>query len=169
MTVPMTASPTLSPRPHAERIRFELNEVRAELIYVAGAIPVEAFSLALSEEARSPREILKEIGVMEVLSRSAATRQEMPGWQATMDSLDGDTAAVVLDKLASVRAETLVYLDTVQETELEIPIPLPEGWSEYFGGATVIEPEELVRWICRHEYYHLGQLNTYNFIRAASK
>jgi uncharacterized damage-inducible protein DinB len=55
----------------------------------------------------------------------------------------------------------------VHEEQLQTPIPLPPMWYQYFGGATVIEPEELVRWIAKHEYYHLGQLYTYLFLRAA--
>jgi len=28
-----------------------------------------------------------------------------------------------------------------------------------------VEPEELLRWVVRHEYYHLGQMITYQWQR----
>ena len=33
------------------------------------------------------------------------------------------------------------------------------------GGGDTIEPEELVRWVCRHEYYHLGQIIIYRWMQ----
>jgi hypothetical protein len=80
-------------------------------------------------------------------------------------ALAGDRNHAALEK---VRAETLTYLRDCTEERLETPIPLPEAWYEYFGGARVIEPEELMRRVARHEYYHLGQLITYRWQRGNS-
>jgi hypothetical protein len=41
-------------------------------------------------------------------------------------------------------------------------VPVPKEWEVYWGSA--IEPEEVARWIARHEYYHLGQIISYRWI-----
>ena len=55
-------------------------------------------------------------------------------------------------------------MNGVTEESLQTPTPLPESWKQYFPVAD-IEPEELIRWVCMHEYYHLGQIITYHWIR----
>jgi hypothetical protein len=49
-------------------------------------------------------------------------------------------------------AETLGYLNACSE----------EQWQVYWSDA--IEPEETVRWITRHEDYHLGQIISYRWL-----
>jgi uncharacterized damage-inducible protein DinB len=66
--------------------------------------------------------------------------------------------------LDEIRADTLDYLKAASDEALTTPVGLPESWHQYFGGP-VVEPEELVRWIGMHEYYHMGQLIAYRWIR----
>ena len=170
-TTETTTAATATGRPHVERLRFDLEEIRAELAQVVREIPPEAFDRAPAPggpDLKSPQQILQEIGTMEEVSRRWAARQEMPDWNAVCQSLDGDTAEAVLSGLDRVRRDTLAYLEACTEEQLQTPIPLPESWYEYFGGATRVEPEELIRWVAKHEYYHLGQLNTYSFLRAGA-
>ena len=75
----------------------------------------------------------------------------------------GNTADEALAALGCVRERTLTYLTASTEESLQTPIPMPEAWHQYFG--PTVEPEELVRWIARHEYYHLGQIITYRWMR----
>lgn len=156
-------------RPHAERIRVDLDETRKELIEVASELTPEVLSRPPAPGVRTPRELLQEIGTMEELSRSWVARQQMPDWGEVWNRLDADTPDALMAKLASVRAETLTYLSDCTETQLQTPIPLPDDWRQFFENRTHIEPEELLRWIGKHEYYHLGQLYTYSFLRAAGQ
>lgn len=74
---------------------------------------------------------------------------------------DTETAPI-LDGLARVRAATTRYLNGASDEQLRSPIAMPEEWHQYFGPS--VEPEELIRWVARHEYYHLGQLIIYRWL-----
>jgi uncharacterized damage-inducible protein DinB len=75
--------------------------------------------------------------------------------------LDRSEPGSAIEALARVREETQSYLNACSEEQLETPIPLPEVWHVYWG--PTIEPEEVIRWVARHEYYHLGQFITYRW------
>src|SRR5205823_4012264 len=113
-------------------------------------------------EMKTCKGLLQEIGTMEQLCIGWLVDQQMADW-ATAVSWSGDTAESTIKDLDAIRAKTLGYLNGCTEEQLETPVPLPESWYQYFPD-TVIEPEELLRWVCRHEYYHLGQLITYRWI-----
>jgi hypothetical protein len=68
-----------------------------------------------------------------------------------------------MQSLGTIRAETTQYLRGCSEDDLETPIAVAEDWHQYMGAE--IEPEEFVRWICRHAYYHLGQIVSYRWIQ----
>lgn len=155
-------------RPHAERLRYDLDEIRNELITVARKFPPEELDRTPAPGMKSCKALLQEIGAMEALNLRWVSHQEMLDWQAVWETLEGDSIEAVLAALEPVRAETLAYLDNCTEEQLQTPIPLPEAWRQFFDGASVIEPEELLRWIVRHEYYHLGQLIIYRWMRGDS-
>lgn len=150
-------------RPHAERLRYDLDEIRTELVAVVKGFLPEELNWAPRPDMKSCKQLLLEIGTMEELSRRWVTHRELPDWGTTWNSLDGADADAVLAALDGVRAETLNYLRGCTEEQLQTPIPVPESWQQFFPGVPDIEPEELFRWIVRHEYYHLGQLVTYSF------
>lgn len=154
-------------RPHAERLRHDLSEIRAELVATVNELGAAGLNWAPRPDMRTGKQLLQEIGAMEACSRRWITHQELPDWGAVTDRLDADTPEAILSGLEEVRTDTLAYLNDCTEDQMETPMPLPESWREYFGGTTVIEPEELLRWVARHEYYHLGQLNTFAMMRAA--
>nr|CAA9266267.1 hypothetical protein AVDCRST_MAG63-2749 [uncultured Armatimonadetes bacterium] len=155
-------------RPHAQRLRHDLDEIRAELVQAVNELTPGGFDWAPRPDMRSCKQLLQEVGAMEALSRRWVTHRELPDWEATSQALGGEDAPSTLSALEGVRSETLEYLDRCTEEQLETPIPIPEEWRQYFEGTSEIEPEELLRWVARHEYYHVGQLNTYGFLRAAN-
>lgn len=169
VTAPAADTTPPPPRTHAERIRTDLTDIRKELIEVAGALMPDVLSAPPAPGVRTPRELLQEIGTMEVMSLSWSARQEMPDWGEVWNRLDAPTSEQIMANLAAVRADTLAYLATCTEEQLETPIPLADDWRQFFNNDTHIEPEELLRWVAKHEYYHLGQLYTYQFLRAAGK
>lgn len=156
----------LQARHHADRLRQDLREIRAELTQVVRELAPAGLDWAPRPDMRSVKHLLQEIGAMEEINRLWAAHQQIGDWKAIWQSLDKDNVESTLSALEAVRTETLTYLDGCTEEQLQTPIPLPETWQQYFEGASVIEPEELLRWVARHEYYHLGQLITYSFLRA---
>lgn len=153
-------------RPHAERLLADLDEVRQELIREASRIPVQHLDWAPATGMKSYRELLIEIGSIESENLYLVTTG-VADFDAAQTRVGGRGRDVhsVLENLAKGRAETVAYLKAVSEEEIQNPIPLPESWYQFFGGLTEIEPEELFRWIVRHEYYHLGQIITMRWIQ----
>lgn len=156
-------------RPHRDRLLSNLKEIREQLDSLVAAIPAAEFEFAPKPDMKSIRAILLEIGTMEKVCVAWAHHKELADWQATWDALDwgdggGDAAVAVLTR---VRAETIAYLEGCTEATLETPISLDPSWHGYFGSPTV-EPEELIRWVARHEYYHLGQLVIYRWMEGHS-
>ena len=153
-------------RTHAERIRYDLTEIRKQLTEtVKNLTPDELNWVPNLETGMRPiKQLLQEIGTMEAVTLRMATSGESLDWVAVTQSLDKDNITDLLAAMSEIRKTTVAYLETVTEEQLEAPMPLDEQWQGYFGIAT-IEPEELLRWIVRHEYYHLGQIITYQWQR----
>jgi uncharacterized damage-inducible protein DinB len=153
-------------RPHADRLLADLDEVRQELIREASRIPPQHLNWAPATGMKSYRDLLIEIGAIESENLYLVI-QGKADWDAAMARVGGKGPDVmaVLNDLARGRAETVAFLEKATEEDLQRPIPLPETWYVFFGGLTEIEPEELFRWIVRHEYYHLGQIITMRWIQ----
>jgi uncharacterized damage-inducible protein DinB len=153
-------------RPHAQRLRADLGEIRAELLETVKALTPDDLNWAPrpDQKMKSFKQILQEIGAMEKLTCHMAIHQEELDWSTVWQSLDKNDSEALLSDLTAIRTETLAYLDACTEEQLQTPIPLTSEWQGYFH-APVVEPEELMRWIVRHEYYHLGQLVIYQWQR----
>ena len=151
-------------RPHSERLLFDLNEVRKELEMEVDKVKAEEFEYSPSPDLgmKSCKALLQEIGSMEKICMTWTAHQQMLGWETAV-AWSGNDAVSTMKDLAAIRAETLAYLKDAGEDKLQAPIPVPAEWRQYFAGDT-IEPEEMIRWVTRHEYYHLGQLVTYRWI-----
>jgi uncharacterized damage-inducible protein DinB len=156
-------------RPHRDRLLSDLNDIRTMLDNLVGEIPAAEMGFAPKPDMKSIRNILLEVGTMEKVCVHWASHQELPDWQAAWTAMDWGEAdgKAAVAALAKVRAETLAYLTDCTEEKLETPIPLDPSWHGYFGAPTV-EPEELIRWVIRHEYYHLGQLVIYRWMEGHS-
>ena len=153
-------------RPHAERLRKDLDEVRAQLIETVKDVAPEEMDWAPRPDLKMKtiKQLLQEIGAMEQVTCHMAIHQEELDWGGAWEALDQPDMRSLLIALTGIRTATLAYLDGCTEETLQTPIPLTPDWQGYFG-APEVEPEELIRWIVRHEYYHLGQLITYQWQR----
>lgn len=147
-------------RPHAVRLLKTLDEIRKELVDTVQGLTPEEFGWAPAEGMKSYAALLQEIGTMEKLTTAWLTSgQELPWDMAAY--VRGDSAANALADLAAIRTETLAYLHDVSEEKLETPVAVPAAWQQYWGAE--IEPEEGIRWVALHEYYHLGQMIIYRW------
>lgn len=157
---------TTQGRPHAERLRSDLNGIRKELTETIKDLTPDDLNWMPNPDSkmRTIKDIIQEIGAMEAVTFHLAAYQTDLDWGTAMQTLDKDTVTDLLGVLSEIRGRTVAYLESVSEETLETPIPLNAEWQGYFN-VSVIEPEELMRWLVRNEYYHLGQLITYQWQR----
>lgn len=153
-------------RPHAERLLFDLSEIRQELLQEAGRIPSEELDWVPADGMKSYRRLLIEIACVEAenIGLIKSGNADYKAVEARLSDPALDTASL-LNGMQDLRAETIEYLSQVSEEALQTPIAMPSGWEVFYGGKTEMEPEELIRWITRHEYYHLGQIITMRWMQ----
>ena len=149
-------------RPHSVRLLANLADIRKELTETVAPVADSELGWAPGTGMKSYRDILQEIGTMEKLCAHWLSTGDLLDWNMA-GYVPGATTAAALSELAGIREETTRYLESVSEEKLETPVPVPAMWQQYMG--TEIEPEEVVRWIAQHEYYHLGQLISYRWIQ----
>ena len=152
----------MDPRPHRERLLHDLKEIRDELVGEINRVKPEEFDVAPAEGAKSYKALLQEIATMEKLCAGWVSTGSMPDWETAIAWSGNDIPSILAD-IEKVRAETTAYLEEVDEAGLQTPKRLPEDWWQYFP-VKDIEPEEMIRWVIRHEYYHLGQIITYRWL-----
>src|SRR5687767_6526611 len=142
----------LEPRPLNERLRHELTSIRKELAEEVAHIPEDGLDWAPAAGMKPYRELLLEIGTMERESAEFLRTGKVPEWQLLWDSLaeHAQSPESLLRTMEADREETLRYLDEADSERLGKLLPIPESWHEFFG-TSAIEPEELLRWIARHE------------------
>jgi uncharacterized damage-inducible protein DinB len=157
-------------RPYGERLLIDLREIRKALVSEVSRVTPEEFDTAPGEGMKSYKALLREIGIEEKETITWIVRRVLPNFKAPeWDSAWGDMPWTgedlesALRDIATIRVETVQYLENASEEELETPIPLPEPWKEYFS-LNEMEPEQLIQLVARHEYYHLGQIVTYRWL-----
>src|SRR5687768_13546018 len=147
-------------RPHNERLLHNLHEVRKELTDTVSAIPDGELDWAPAEGMKSYRALLQEVGTMEKLCSNWLATGELLNWDLP-GHVPAATTQSALRELDVIRSQTVAYLKDADESRLQTPIAVPADWQQYMGAE--IEPEEVVRWIAQHEYYHLGQIISYRW------
>lgn len=152
-------------RPHNQRLLSDLQEIRKELNGEIERIQPDEWDWTPGPEMKSFRALLLEIGAMEKICVYWVATGKTLDWGEIQKSLawEGTDPKAAIASLAGVRQATNEYLEAATEEQLQTPLAVPDEWQQYWGKA--IEPEETFRWVCRHEYYHLGQIITYRWIR----
>lgn len=147
----------MAQNPRIERIVRELNDIRKELIQEAEKIKPEEFEWRPRPdmENRTAKGLLREIGTMEKICVNWFIHGTLLEWPNAVP-WSGEDLSSTLNDLRTIRQETLQYFETCSDADLDAPRPVPEQWHQYCGTSWPLE--EAVRWIARHEYYHLGQL-----------
>lgn len=145
----------------SERLIHELTSIREELKHELERVSDAELDWAPSEGMKSYRAQIQEIGAMTAETTTVLTEGRIPSWEEAEAKVRGESVAELVASLDETLATLLSHL---RAGFCEERIAIPEEWEAFFGTA-ILEPEELVRWIARHEYYHLGQIVTYNWIR----
>ena len=119
----------------------------------------------------SPREGMHTIAGQ--LLEIANKEKETLGWVRSgvwpddgPDAFDVQTATVedMRAAMAALRLETYQYIDSLDDAQLEQPLPNPERWVEALRLADC-PLNEVLGSIATHEYYHTGQLIVYLWMR----
>ena len=74
------------------------------------------------------------------------------------------TLAGLRSVLEETRRETLNYLNSLTDDDLEAIVQFPPGWWEGLGLAE-LPLHEVIRNVAMHEWYHTGQLTSYLWLR----
>ena len=151
--------------PIHDRLKARFSLVRSDLDEVIARLSDDDLSFAPREGMRTIGGQLAEIAGTEIQVLGYLRDGKHIPWEESNDfgerarSLEGMKAA-----LNEVRQATLDYLDSLTEEQLERPIPMPKGWFESLE-SDAVPPSEVFRSIAQHEWYHVGQLVSYQWYR----
>jgi uncharacterized damage-inducible protein DinB len=148
-----------------ERLKARMAIVREDLDEVLGRLTDADLPWAPTAGMRTVGGQLAEI---------AGTERQVLTWMRDGKHLSfeeaenfGDSSST-LDGMKRVlnetRRETLAYLDSLSDADLETPAPFPERWFESLR-QPMMQRSEAFRSIAEHEWYHVGQLVSYLWSR----
>jgi uncharacterized damage-inducible protein DinB len=111
-----------------------------------------------------------------LLIEMANKEKELIAWLQSGEWPDDDpdafeetaTLAEMRSVLATLREQTLRYIDSFDEAGLEELVPCPERWWEALG-LEACPRSEILRNLAAHEWYHTGQLIVYLHARSESQ
>lgn len=140
------------------RFRRSLDEVLANL-------SDDFLDWAPQKGMRTVREQLFEIAGKEVELLGYAKERGQSEW-VEVESFGPREESIAGWKeiLAEIRTDTLAYIDSLADDELEAIVAFGEDWWEGLG-LRQAPLHEVLRNIAAHEWYHTGQLYTYLWIR----
>ena len=103
---------------------------------------------------------LLEIAATEIQNLAWLAEQKYLEWDAIdFRGLDGDLASLK-SLLIETREETLAFLDSRSDAEMEAEVAFPGPWFESLG-LPAVPLHEALRSIASHEWYHTGQMAIY--------
>ncbi|MBA3727044.1 MAG: DinB family protein [Armatimonadetes bacterium] len=147
------------------RLKARLALVRADLDEAMGRLRDEDLDWA-------PREGMRTVGGQ--LTEIAGTERQLLAWLRRQERIPFELANDFGDRaksiegmrgaLEEVRGETLAYIDSLSEDQLEAPVPMDPLWFESLGQKEVPLGEP-IRSLAQHEWYHVGQLVSYLWSR----
>ena len=138
-----------------EQLQREMVETRKELVSTVKGCTPEEFVWVPRPGMKSVHALLEEVGLMEKLHTMLLAQNKLGSWGSAV-RWSGKTVDKVLKDLTTIRKETLAFLKRCSDKDFQTPRAIPQPWQQWWGKEAT--PEALVRWMGRHEYYHLGQI-----------
>lgn len=151
-------------RPLSSRLIEELKLVRRELLDELHSLRDDQLPFAPSEGMKPYGVLIQEIATMQAETAIILCEGRVPEYGDLKVECRRNSIADYIELLESDLARIVANIESADEAVLSSPLPLEISWASYFGSEQ-IEPEELIRWIARHEYYHLAQIVTYRWIQ----
>lgn len=151
-------------RPLSERLLHELDQVRGELRATVSSIPNSDLDWAPAPDMKSYRKLLIETAGM--LGEVAILLGEgrIHDYFVLKEEIVGETFEELLAILDGYLETVRLWVREATEDHWRTPFAIPDEWAGFYG-TKQIEPEEMIRWVARHEYYHLGQILLYRWIQ----
>ena len=146
-------------------IRANLASVRMELEEALAHLTDQMLDWAPAPGMRTTHgQLVEIIGTEQAIgdrlykrTRRSHDEREAPLWK--IKSVSGLGAV-----LAEVRQGTLAYFEGMDDEALNAPVEVSPEFAEW-QGLHPVTVAELLRFIARHEYYHVGQLTSYLWAR----
>jgi uncharacterized damage-inducible protein DinB len=130
-----------------------LNEIRDELIDTASSIKPQEYAWEPRPGMKSAKSLLAEIAAGEIWLNHFLTNPEQKlTWDNSFKQVKSDSLEIVLEFLSTLREKTIHLYKNIPEEDLLKEYELPGHPDQK------ISPEEAMRYMIQHEYYHLGQL-----------
>lgn len=130
-----------------------LQEIREELIDTVQNMTENELNWVPKEGMKSAKSLLIEIAAGEIWLDSFLTNPgEKLSWKEAFKQVKGNDLPSLLSELASLRQNTITIFSQYTEKELFEEKQWPNDPEKTFS------PEETMRYLIQHEYYHLGQL-----------
>jgi len=136
-------------RPRKERLIKGFARVREQLVEALEGCNDEEFTWKPRPDMKSVQEMLRECGTIETIIVTYAQTEEQLEFETAVP-WKGDNLKVTMKELEKIRGDTLQYIETLSEEELDATRLNPRGEET--------EIEEFLRSIYIHEYYHVGQI-----------
>lgn len=152
------------PRNLKTRLINELMLVRRELLEELRALSDANLGYSPAEGMKPYGVLIQEIAAMQAETAEILCEMRVPEYQDLEKRCARSSITDYIDLLETDLRRIIGYIENSDESNLGLPLPLEISWASYFGSPE-IEPEELIRWIGRHEYYHLAQIVTYRWLQ----
>ncbi|MDE2127696.1 MAG: DinB family protein [Armatimonadetes bacterium] len=147
-------------------LQARLTHTRAALLEAFARVPEEMLGWAPVPGMRTTGGQIAEIVGTELQALARLECRPDVSWDEANRRIGDTTSHNSLSvALATGRAETLAYLESLSEADLAEPVSNFAGWHESVGLAEVPR-SEIFRSIAQHEAYHTGQLISYLWARA---
>lgn len=130
-----------------------LKENRDELLETVTGITPEEFVWEPRPGMKSAKDLLTEIAAGEIwLNHFLSSPENKITWDNAFKQVKAKTLPEILEELEKVRENTIQRFKNFTEEDLIQEYELPGHPDQKFS------PEEAMRYMIQHEYYHLGQL-----------
>jgi uncharacterized damage-inducible protein DinB len=129
-----------------------LREIREELMDTVKNITEEEFTWVPKPGMKSAKALLIEIAAGELWLDHFLTNPEPISWKSAFELVKGNTLESLSLELESIRKKTIQLFSQYTEAELFEEKAWPNDPDK------TMSPEETMRYLIQHEYYHLGQL-----------
>ncbi len=147
-----------------ELVLARLEKVREGLDEAIGRLRDDFLDWAPTEGMRTVRDQLLEIAGTEIQLLAKLRGEPDISWEETDARTDASSLAGLKKGLETARNDTLSFIDSASDEQLESPAGIPAGWHESLG-LTDAPVGEVLRGLAQHEAYHTGQLVSYLWAR----
>ena len=145
-------------------MKTRLSLVRGDLLTALGHVSDEMLAWAPAEGMRTVDGQIREIAQTELQIMGLLKTGDAPTFESVAAQVRRDSVAGYRELLDQVRADTVTWIDSQTDEQLDATVAVPGGWFEALGLENTPK-SEVLRSLAAHEWYHVGQLVSYLWFR----